>query len=125
MSHPSTPKKPVPQDWHRADIKAALEKAGYTLRRLAIQHDLAPGYFRSPLNQPHPRAQALLAKAIGVQPQAIWPSRYEPNGMPKRGLYTNTAKGIPYKYGPRKNLAPFTSVEGSSRKSNAKVPAVV
>jgi len=35
MSNLDTRKKPAPQDWHRADIKAALEKRGLSLSRLA------------------------------------------------------------------------------------------
>lgn len=32
------PKKPIPQDWHPADIKAALEKAGWSLQQLSLAH---------------------------------------------------------------------------------------
>jgi len=72
------------QDWHPADIKAALEKRGWTLGKLARTH----GYDRkSPslaLKQPWPRMEKLIAEAIGVEPQQIWPSRYHRDGTPNR-----------------------------------------
>lgn len=33
-----------------------------------------------------PKMEELIAKAIGVTPQEIWPSRYNEDGTPKRGL---------------------------------------
>ncbi|WP_422979672.1 helix-turn-helix domain-containing protein [Undibacterium sp. TC9W] len=72
------------QDWHRADIKAALEKAGWTLRQLAIANGYVAGVMCHPLNQQYPKAEAIIAKAIGVQPQKIWPSRYNADGTPKK-----------------------------------------
>ena len=37
MSTLTEPKKTA-QDWHRADIIAALHKAGWSLRQLSLQH---------------------------------------------------------------------------------------
>ena len=36
----NTPKKASRKDWHPADIKAALDKAGWTLRALAAHHGI-------------------------------------------------------------------------------------
>lgn len=72
------------QDWHRADIKAALEKAGWTLRKLAVANGYVAGVMCHPLNQQYPKAEAIIAKAIGETPQAIWPSRYNADGTPKK-----------------------------------------
>jgi len=82
-----TLKKPAQKDWHKADIKAAIEKAGYTLRELSRLHGYSPTYFAEALHRPIPRAQAILAEAIGIAAPKIWPSRYEADGSPKRGLY--------------------------------------
>ncbi|MFZ6655631.1 helix-turn-helix domain-containing protein [Undibacterium sp. TJN19] len=76
--------KEKPQDWHRADIKAELEKAGWTLRKLALANGYVAGVMCHPLNQQYPKAEAIIAKAIGVQPQTIWPSRYNQDGTPKK-----------------------------------------
>lgn len=89
-------------DWHPADIKAALEKAGWTLRALAAHHGLSSStsishtFLRSlPLNERR------IADALGVPVQKIWPSRYNPDGTPKprglRGMRSNaqsTAAGL-------------------------------
>ena len=104
MNTLSTPKKQprrtaksAPQDWHKADIKAALEKAGYSLRQLSIEHGRSAGYYREALHRPNPKAEAGIAAVLGHPPQAIWPSRYEPCGTPRRGLYKGTDNGRRYK----------------------------
>ncbi len=85
MSNLDISKKPAPKDWHRADIKASLEKRGLSLARLARLH----GYGRSSpalaLRLPWPKMERLIAAAIGVRPQEIWPSRYHEDGTPKSG----------------------------------------
>lgn len=71
-------KKTALADWHRADVVAALRKAGWTVRKLAAHHGYAShGALTSALGRPYPKAQRLIAEAIGVAPEAIWPSRYE------------------------------------------------
>lgn len=65
-----------PQDWHRADIVAALRKAGWSLRRLSRYHGYEAGSLGQALKRPWPRAERLIAEAIGVSPEAIWPTRY-------------------------------------------------
>lgn len=84
----NTSKKPVlddREDWHRVDIKAALEKAGYSLRQLSLQHGYAPGSLKATLDKPWPSAERLIGAAIGVHPSEIWPSRYDADGNPKSG----------------------------------------
>lgn len=78
-------KNSLPQDWHRADIKAALEKRGTSMARLSREHGYAPGSLRMVLALPWPKVEAILARAIGVLPQTIWPSRYRADGTPKSG----------------------------------------
>lgn len=87
MNTTRTPKKPALQDWHRADIKAALEKRGWTLRRLSQANGFAATYLANALDRPVPRGEAIIADVIGVPAQQIWPSRYEADGSPRRGLY--------------------------------------
>lgn len=76
-------KKSTPQDWHRADIKAALEKAGWSLQRLSRANGYQTGSLRMALRVPWPKAEALIAAVIEITPQTIWPSRYRPDGSPK------------------------------------------
>lgn len=81
----NTEQKAKQQDWHRADIKAALEKAGWSLRKLAIARGYFPGALRNPLNGPWPKGERIIAEAIGTTAQVIWPSRYHENGTAKSG----------------------------------------
>lgn len=81
MSHAKGAKKPVSSDWHPADVLAALHKAGWSLRQLALEH----GYrhrssFSVALRQPYPKVEAIIARALGRRPQDIWPSRYRADG---------------------------------------------
>lgn len=87
-------KKPVRHDWHSADIKAELEKAGWSLRRLSVARGLAPQSLQKALHAPWPRAEALIADALGLRPRDLWPTRYHVDGTPKRGRpseYTKSA----------------------------------
>lgn len=81
----NTPQIAKQQDWHRADIKAALEKAGWTLRKLSIARGYCPGALCNPLNMPWPKGERIIADALGTTPQVIWPSRYREDGKSKSG----------------------------------------
>ncbi len=70
-------KKTSPEDWHRADIVAAVRKAGWSLRRLAKHHGYAsPNTLTNALARHWPKGERIIAAAIGVAPEEIWPSRY-------------------------------------------------
>lgn len=64
-------------DWHRADIVAALHKANLSLRALSQANGLSAGALNNALDRPWPKAEKIIADAIGVAPSDIWPSRYE------------------------------------------------
>jgi len=71
-------------DWHKADIKAALEKAGWTLRALSFSSGYTSSTLRHALRGPYPKAEQIIANAIGVAPELIWPTRYNEQGKPNR-----------------------------------------
>jgi lambda repressor-like predicted transcriptional regulator len=75
-------------DWHPADIKASLEKTGWTLASLAAHHGLSSSSALShTFLRSYPKNEHRIANAIGVSVQVIWPSRYNQDGTPKpRGL---------------------------------------
>jgi len=81
----TTKKASHPGDWHPADIKAALEKAGWSLRSLSIAHDYDAKSLSSVMRKPWPRAERIVGEAINYPPQRIWPSRYHADGTPKSG----------------------------------------
>ncbi|WP_081620130.1 helix-turn-helix transcriptional regulator [Thioalkalivibrio sp. ALMg9] len=95
-----------PVDWHPADIVAALRKAGWSLRRLSQHHGYAPTVLRSALARPWPKAERLIAEAIGVDPASIWPSRQK-----RRRTRTCSSQDSTFPLNPdRKSAASDTNV---------------
>lgn len=85
MTHTAAQKKPAIQDWHPADVIAELRKIGWSLAQLGLQH----GYVNrqslaQALHKPYPKAEAIIAAALNLQPLQIWPSRYNVDGTPNR-----------------------------------------
>ncbi len=72
------------EDWHPADIKAALAKKGFSLSRLARENDYAETSPSNVFRQPWAAMEKIMANIIGLPPQEIWPSRYTKNGSPYR-----------------------------------------
>ena len=64
------------RDWHPADIRAALEKAGTSYEKLAEENGIAGSTLRNALRFKYPKCELIIANKIGVLPQVIWPSRY-------------------------------------------------
>lgn len=64
------------QDWHPADIIAGLKKRGTSLAALSRQAGLASSTLANALNRRWPKGERLIAEALGVAPEQIWPSRY-------------------------------------------------
>ncbi|MFZ5581968.1 MAG: helix-turn-helix domain-containing protein [Pseudomonadota bacterium] len=96
----NTDKKASRKDWHPADIKAELEKAGWTLRALAAHHQLKSSSTLShTFERSYPLNERRIAEAIGVEPKDIWPSRYNEDGSKKpRGIRAiSTRKSTQYR----------------------------
>lgn len=69
--------KKVPvEDWHQADIIAELKKSGTNMSALSEANGYSRTSLRNALYRPYPRAEQIIAEAIGVEPKDIWPSRY-------------------------------------------------
>lgn len=88
MSEKQATKKASPQDWHPADICAAVRKRGTSLRKLSVASGFQTRALSHALSQPYWKAQEIIATFLGVTPQEIWPSRYHPDGSRKVGLLT-------------------------------------
>lgn len=69
-------------DLHPEDVKAAIRKRGTTLTALAHEHGYDASAIGLALRRPWPAVEAIIARAIGATPQAIWPSRYDAQGRP-------------------------------------------
>lgn len=69
-------------DWHKADIKAAVERVGLSLREIDRLHGLTPDTTKTALYRPYPHGEARIAAVLGVHPMVIWPTRYDKGGNP-------------------------------------------
>lgn len=77
-------KKSSQQDWHPADIKAALHKKGITLSGIAEAYGLtSSSTLSSTFTRSYPLNEKRIADAVGVHPKVIWPSRYNADGSRK------------------------------------------
>ena len=77
------------QDWHRADIVAALHKRGLSLAQLSRDQGLAPRTLNNAFERHYPKAERLIAQALGMTPEQLWPSRYE-NKIPPHNPLRNS-----------------------------------
>ena len=63
-------------DWHPADIIAALKKRGTSLAAVSRNAGLASSTLANALTRHWPKGERLIAEALDVAPEKIWPSRY-------------------------------------------------
>lgn len=61
-------------DWHPADVIAALRKRNTSLRQLAAQNQYS--HIQRVLTSPWLAVEQIVAKALALEPEQIWPSRY-------------------------------------------------
>ncbi|WP_130833637.1 helix-turn-helix domain-containing protein [[Erwinia] mediterraneensis] len=64
------------EDWHPADIIAALRKKGTSLAAVSRQAGLSSSTLANALSRPWPKGEWIIAEAINIHPSEIWPSRY-------------------------------------------------
>lgn len=64
------------RDWHPANIVAAVHVKGRTLRELSVEAGLNRDSLKNALYRKCPKYERIIADAIGVSPETIWPSRY-------------------------------------------------
>lgn len=64
------------KDWHPADIIAGLRKKGTSLSAVSRNAGLASSTLTNALTRRWPKGERLIAEALGVTPEQIWPSRY-------------------------------------------------
>ncbi|WEJ84985.1 helix-turn-helix domain-containing protein [Kluyvera intermedia] len=66
----------IDNDWHPADIIAGLRKKGTTLAAVSRKAGLSSSTLANALTKRWPKGERLIAEALGVAPEQIWPSRY-------------------------------------------------
>ncbi|MEY4474883.1 MAG: hypothetical protein RL248_650 [Pseudomonadota bacterium] len=64
------------RDWHKQDILAAIRKEKGSLSALSRENGLSPSTLSNALTRPWPKGEVIIADAIGISPQEIWPSRF-------------------------------------------------
>ena len=62
--------------WDRHDVVAELRRRKISLAKLGRENDLSPFTVKNALDKPYPRGEKIIANAIGVAPEEIWPERY-------------------------------------------------
>lgn len=65
-----------PTDMHPADIRAAVNKKGFTLASVSRAADLPEHACRAALQGRSRKGEAAIAKVLGLAPEQIWPSRF-------------------------------------------------
>lgn len=83
MAKLDTRKKPAPQDWSSHYIVFRLRERGMTLRRLSRLNGYSANAATVAIGIAWTKMELLIATAIGVAPQEIWPSRYHADGSPR------------------------------------------
>ncbi|EBC4877359.1 DNA-binding protein [Salmonella enterica] len=63
-------------DWHPETIKAEIHKKGLSFRVLSVKAGYKPDSLKTVLRTPCRPYQQIIADALGVSPETIWPSRY-------------------------------------------------
>lgn len=69
---------------HRADIKALVEKRGYTLRALDVKFGFPLGTIADTFRYSRPTAEIALANFLDIPPQKLFPNRYTKDGQKLR-----------------------------------------
>ena len=89
-------KKPVDQDWSRAQIIAALHDKGITLAALARAHGLCDSTSMSiALSRSFPKGEQRIADALDCHPMVLWPTRYNTDGSRKEQGFRAIQKCTP------------------------------
>lgn len=71
------------KNWHTADIIAALHRKKLSLSEVSRQAGLSSSTLANALTRPWPRGEKLIADALNMAPQDIWPERYfDEHGSP-------------------------------------------
>ena len=64
-------------DWHPEIIKAEIHKRGLSFLALSLKAGYKKDSLKTVLRTPCKPYQQIVADALGVEPEIIWPSRYQ------------------------------------------------
>ena len=109
--------------WHRADIKAALQKRQSSLAQLARQHGFQRQTMSWALMKPHLRANAAISACLNIPMSELWPDWYGADGKRLRSPKSSrksASRAIPVTAG----KVPRNSQQTASQESSPPTPAV-
>lgn len=83
-------------DWHQADIIAALKKKGTTLAELSRQSGLSSSTLSNALVRPWTKGEMIIANTLDLKPSEIWPSRYinSTTNKPIKRIIRNSKRNV-------------------------------
>ncbi|MEQ5285515.1 helix-turn-helix domain-containing protein [Providencia huaxiensis] len=64
------------RDWESDAILTALKKRGISIKEIEEKMGVKKNCARNVFYRSYPKAEEIIAEAIGVEPYVIWPSRY-------------------------------------------------
>ncbi|MFJ1231721.1 helix-turn-helix domain-containing protein [Yersinia proxima] len=64
-------------DWHPADIMAAVKKKGSSLSALSRRAGLSSSTLSNTIIRKWPKGEKIISDFLGVEAAVIWPSRYQ------------------------------------------------
>lgn len=64
-------------DWHPADVVAAIKKKGLSLSALSRRAGLSSSTLSNALRRKWPKGEKIISDFLGMEASAIWPSRYQ------------------------------------------------
>ena len=70
----------IKEDWRNADIITGLKKKGTSLAAESRKVGLASSTLANALTRKWPKGEWVIAQALGVTPEEVWPSRYQDRG---------------------------------------------
>jgi Ner family transcriptional regulator len=75
---PRRPAAKLKPDWSREYIKYRIRAQYGSMVAMAGCYGLDPSVIKRALSVPYPKVERTIAIALGTTPEAIWPSRYDP-----------------------------------------------
>ena len=77
----------------RAWVKYQVQLQGRSMAQLAADHGVKRATLYQTFQRPYPRMEAIIADAVGLTPQELWPERYDADGLPNRPNRRSHTKG--------------------------------
>jgi len=84
---------PARKIWDRHAIRAEIHRRGATLTKVAMDAGLDPSACRVALIRPLASGENAISRFLGVDPQILWPDRYDVDGVRLRSLENSGGDG--------------------------------